>query len=88
MSILVISLLDVISQASGLSDRYSTFRSLRVIRALRVLRLTRLSGAWMSVLDRIAQAVPAALNALALLVVFLVTFALIGMQVGGLQCGV
>ncbi len=80
-AILIVSILDVLSQASGLSERNSTFRSLRAVRALRVLRLTRLSGAWMTVLDRIVHAIPAALHALALLIVFLVTFALLGMQV-------
>ena len=83
VSILAISILDVIAQASGLAMRYSTLNALRAVRAIRVLRLVRLSSGWMTVFDRIAQALPPAMHALALLIVFAVTFALVGMQVRG-----
>lgn len=86
VSILLVSLLDVVAQASGLAARYSSVNALRTVRAFRVLRLVRLSSGAMAVFDRIAQAIPAAVNALALLIVFMVTFALVGMQVGGREC--
>lgn len=82
-AILAVSVLDVIAQASGLAQRYTTMNALRVARALRVMRLVRLSAGWLGVFDRIAQSMAPALNALALLVVFMVTFALVGMQARG-----
>ena len=79
--VLCISILDILAQTSGLAQRYSRLNSLRLIRSFRVLRLVRLSSGFMEVFGRIAQAVPSALSASALLMVFMLTAALVGMQV-------
>lgn len=79
--VLCISILDILAQISGLAQRYSRLNSLRLIRSFRVLRLVRLSSGFMEVFGRIAQAVPSALSASALLMVFMLTAALVGMQV-------
>ena len=86
-AILVLSILDICAQASGLAQQHSSLNALRIVRAFRVLRLVRLSPEWMDVFNRIIQALPSALTALSLMIVFTVTFALVGMQVCSFGCG-
>lgn len=63
LTILVVSVLDVGAQFSGLVNRVKGLSALRAVRAVRVLRLVRLSAAWSAVLSQIASQVPAALYA-------------------------
>ena len=83
LGILLVSLVDIGADFSGLALAYPTLQRLRVVRSFRVLRLAWLSNAWMKVLKRIGLAVPPALSAMALLMVFMVTFATLGMGLYG-----
>jgi hypothetical protein len=75
-----------ILQATGKSAVHATLYSLRVVRAIRALLVVRISSHWIAVFNSIVQATVPALNALSILIVFLVSMALVGMQVGAAVC--
>ena len=60
---------------------HASLYSLRVVRAIRALQVVRIATPWMEVFSSILEATFPALNALSILVVFLVSMALVGMQV-------
>lgn len=82
-AILVLSVLDVGAQFTGLVTRFRALGGLRASRAMRALRLVRFSNAWSGVLGQIAGQIPAALYACVVMIVFMFSFATLGMQVFG-----
>jgi hypothetical protein len=79
--VLIVSFADIFAQFTGLSATHPALFTLRAVRALRILRLVRMHHPLLRVLERIAVAVPRALTAFALLVIFMLTAAVVGMQV-------
>lgn len=79
----VVSVADAFVEFSGLDKAHPLLYVLRSTRSLRILRVARFYKGWLRVLELIALSVPSALSALSLLVVFLLTAAVVGMQVRG-----
>lgn len=80
--IAALSLCDALVQITGFDSTNPLLFVFQSTRALRILRLAWFYKGWLKVLELIALAVPRALSALALLLVFLLTAAVVGMQVG------
>ena len=77
----IVSLLDAGAQFTGADSRHPLLFVLHSTRSLRILRIARFYKGWLKVLETIVKAVPRATSALALLIVFLLTASVVGMQV-------
>lgn len=77
----IVSLVDAGAQFTGADSRQPLLFVLHSTRSLRILRIARFYKGWLRVLETIAKAVPPATSALALLIVFLLTASVVGMQV-------
>jgi hypothetical protein len=83
-AVAALSMLDVLMMAaSGTSTAGGAYNALRAIRVIRVIRITRISLRLRLAIENLARAIPAAINAMILLVVVMLVFAVLGMQLFG-----